>query len=222
MEHSTWTTPLLIFFAEVCALTVSTLRIIFVARGHKFLAPLLGFFEIVIWLFAIGETMRNLDNWTCFIAFALGFTLGNYLGIVIDKRLALGTAIVRIITNRDATALISQMRAANFGVTQLDGHGATGKVQIVMTVVKRKQLTDIVSLIDTHQPGAFYAVEDLQSAREGIFPVAKDKLQILPQALVGLLRSMMPHEQPELPGKCDGEPDHRTGEAREPEPATLR
>src|SRR5690242_9298692 len=71
VDLSTYSIPFLIFIAEVCALTVSTLRIIFVSRGHKFLAPLLGFFEIMIWLFAIGETMRNLDNWACFIAFAL-------------------------------------------------------------------------------------------------------------------------------------------------------
>lgn len=198
------------------------MRIIFVARGHKFLAPLLGFFEIMIWLFAIGETMRNLDDWTCFIAFALGFTLGNYLGIVIDKRLALGTAIVRIITNRDPSTLIARMRAANFGVTALDGHGATGKVQIVMTVVKKRQLKEIVTLIDAHQPGAFYAIEDLQSAREGIFPAAKDRLQILPQALVGLVRSVMPQEQTELAGQGDREAHERAGDAREPEAAALR
>jgi uncharacterized protein YebE (UPF0316 family) len=222
VENSTFTTPLLIFFAEVCALTASTMRIIFVARGHKFLAPLLGFFEIMIWLFAIGETMRNLDNWTCFIAFALGFTLGNYLGIVIDKRLALGTAIVRIITNRDATALVAEMRAANFGVTALEGNGAKGKVQIVMTVVKRKQLEEIVSLIDEHQPGAFYAVEDLQSAREGIFPARKDRLPFLPQSIVSALRSMMPQEQDELAGQGDRKAHERIEEAREPEAAAFR
>lgn len=173
MDVSTLLIPLLIFLAEVCALTVSTLRIIFVARGHKYLAPVLGFFEIMIWLFAIGETMRNLDNWACFLAFALGFTLGNYFGILIDKWLALGTTIVRVITHRDATVLINYMRAANFGVTALEGNGFTGKVQIVLTVIKRKQLPDVVALIDAHQPGAFYSVENLQTASEGVFPIAR-------------------------------------------------
>ena len=35
--------PLVIFVAELCVVTVGTLRIIFVARGHKFVAPALGF-----------------------------------------------------------------------------------------------------------------------------------------------------------------------------------
>jgi uncharacterized protein YebE (UPF0316 family) len=191
VDLSTYSIPFLIFIAEVCALTVSTLRIIFVSRGHKFLAPLLGFFEIMIWLFAIGETMRNLDNWACFIAFALGFTLGNYFGILIDKRLALGTAIVRIITHRDATLLIQHMRAAQFGVTAVDAFGATGKVQIVMTVIKRKQLPEIVALIDAHHPGAFYAIEDVQSSSEGTFPTPARRSPV-PTPLLRMMRYFLP------------------------------
>src|ERR1044071_7902580 len=71
-----------IFLAEMCVVTIGTLRIIFVARGRKYLAPLLGFFEIMSWLFAIGQVMQNLDNPVCFLAFAAGFTLGNFLGIL--------------------------------------------------------------------------------------------------------------------------------------------
>jgi len=197
VDLPTFAIPFLIFLAEVCALTVSTLRIIFVSRGHKILAPLLGFFEIMIWLFAIGETMRNLDNWVCFIAFALGFTLGNYFGILIDKRLALGTAIVRVITHRNVTALIERLRAANFGVTAIDAFGATGKVQIVMTIVKRKQLPEVIALIDMHQPGAFYAVEDVQSASDGTFP-AVARPNVVPTPLMKVMRYLLPSMRDDL------------------------
>src|SRR5258707_15428265 len=90
-DWSAFQIPLMIFAAEVCVVTVSTLRIIAIARGQTLLAPVLGFFEITTWLFAIGQTMQNLDNVACFFAFALGFTLGNFLGIRIEKMLALGT-----------------------------------------------------------------------------------------------------------------------------------
>jgi uncharacterized protein YebE (UPF0316 family) len=180
VDLSPFALPMFIFAAEVCVVTFGTLRIIFVARGQKIIAPVLGFFEVFIWLLAISQVMQNLSDWTCFIAFALGFTLGNYLGILIEQRLALGTAIVRIITHRDAAGLIEQMRAANFGVTSVDGEGATGKVQVVMTVVKRRQLPEVVKLIETHHPGAFYAVDELQSAQEGIFPAEKAKPGLVP------------------------------------------
>lgn len=174
--------PLVIFVAEMCVVTLGTLRIIFIARGQRVLAPLLGFFEILTWLFAIGQTMQNLDNVACFLAFALGFTTGNLLGLLIEKMLAMGTVVVRIITNSEATALIDQLRADNFGVTCIDGHGAKGKVQIVMTVVKRKQLHVVMKAIETHQPHAFFVVDDLQSTSQGIFP-SRQRPSALPTVL---------------------------------------
>jgi len=176
--------PLLIFVAEVCVVSASTLRIIFTARGHTVLAPMLGMFEITTWLFAIGKTMQNLDNFACSLAFALGFTLGSGLGILIEKRLAMGTVAVRVITHRDAADLIEALRSASFGVTCIDGEGSTGAVQIVMTVVKRKQLGEVVALIERHHPQAFYAVDEVQAAAAGIFPsVARRRTGVLPAAL---------------------------------------
>lgn len=184
--------PLLIFLAEVCVLTVGTLRIIFVARGEKLIAAALGFIEVLIWLFAISQVMQNLSDWTCFVAFALGFTLGTYFGILIEKRLALGTAIVRIVTHRDATALVEGLRAADFGVTCVDANGATGKVQIVMTVVKRKRLPDVIALINELHAGAFYAVDDVQTAKDGIFPQPTERAGVLPLPLARMFRFIVP------------------------------
>src|SRR4051794_5677161 len=109
--------PLLIFLAEVCVVTLGTVRIISVSRGRKLLAPLLGFFEVAIWLFAIGQVMKNLGDLGCNLAFAGGFTLGNFLGILLEGRLALGTLLVRIITPRDTARLAEGLRAAGYGVT---------------------------------------------------------------------------------------------------------
>src|SRR5262249_31475213 len=114
-----------IFLAELCVVTLGTLRIIFVSKGRKALAPLLGFFEISLWLFAIGQTMRHLGEPVCCVAFAGGFTTGNFLGILIEERLALGTSVVRVITHKDAGPLIEGLKAAGYGVTSIDAHGAT-------------------------------------------------------------------------------------------------
>jgi uncharacterized protein YebE (UPF0316 family) len=164
--------PLGIFLAEMCVVTLGTLRIIFIARGRRILAPVLGFFEIMIWLFAISQIMSNLTSVSCFLAFALGFTAGNFLGMTIEKRLAMGMVIVRIVTHRDAGELVGALRAGNFGYTCLQGEGATGPVRIVMTVVKRRQLEDVIRVIEANQPRAFYAIEDLQTASQGIFPLS--------------------------------------------------
>jgi uncharacterized protein YebE (UPF0316 family) len=223
VDLSHYMLPLLIFIAEVCVVTLGTLRIIFVSRGQKVLAPVLGFFEVFIWLLAMCQIMQNLNDWTCFFAFALGFTLGNYLGIIIEKKLAMGTVFVRLITHRDAGALIEQLRTANFGVTSVEGQGVTGKVQIVMTVVKRKQLPVVVALIEAHHPGAFYAVDDLQSACEGVFPTPQERPGIVPLPLFKLMRLVMPTDkQPELAGQSDYRTDHGANQSREPEAVAPR
>jgi uncharacterized protein YebE (UPF0316 family) len=162
--------PVFIFFAELCVVTMSTLRTIFVARGMKFLAPLLGFFEVSIWLFAIGQVMKNLSDVTCSAAFAGGFTLGNFLGVLIEGKLAMGNAVVRIITPKDAGDLIDALRSAGYGVTAVDARGATGPVQIVLTVVPRRDLGRVVALAKEFDPKVFYSVDELKEAVEGVAP----------------------------------------------------
>jgi uncharacterized protein YebE (UPF0316 family) len=172
--------PLLVFVAELCVVTCGTLRIIFVSRGSKALAAVLGFFEVVLWLFAIGQIMRNLTDWGCFLGFAAGFVCGNYLGILIDNALAIGTQVVRIITSQDATPLIANLKAAGYGVTSLQAEGGNGQVNLVFTVIKRKDLKSVVKLIEQFDPRTFWSVEAVQHAAEGVFPPRPRLLDTLP------------------------------------------
>lgn len=190
-----FTLPLLIFVAEVFVVTLGTLRIISVARGARLVTPILGFFEISSWLFAAGVTMKNLDQWPCGVAFALGFTFGSYLGVLIEKKLALGTVNVRVITHQCAAALIEELRAADFGVTCIAGQGSSGPVQIVTTVVKRKQLPAVQALIETHQPGAFCAIDEVHSHSEGIFPASATRPAFLPPTIAKMLRRLRREEE---------------------------
>jgi uncharacterized protein YebE (UPF0316 family) len=167
--------PLLVFVAELCVVTIGTVRIIFVSRGRKILAPLLGFFEVTIWLFAIGQIMQNLTDISCYLAFAGGFTLGNFLGVLIEKRLAIGSVVVQVTTGRDAGDLVTALRAADYGVTSMDAQGATGRVQVVFTVIKRRELDNVTGIIRDFDPKAFYAVNDLQAAAAGISPTTKGR-----------------------------------------------
>jgi uncharacterized protein YebE (UPF0316 family) len=169
-----------IFFAEVCVVTISTMRTIFVARGMRYLAPLLGVFEVSIWLFAIGEVMKNLGDWRCSAAFAGGFTLGNFLGILLEEKLAMGSVGVHMITHRDATHLIDELRSASYGVTRIDARGATGPVQIIHTVIKRKELGKVLVIAHRFDPRVFYSVDDLHSAAAGVAPLRRRVQGVVP------------------------------------------
>ncbi len=169
---------LLIFVAEMCVVTISTVRIIAIARSMKALAAGLGFFEISIWLFAIGQVMSNLNDPACYIAFAGGFVLGNYLGITLEGKLALGSVVVRVITRRDTAALIESLRREGYGVTSIGAQGVTGPVQVVFTVVKRKGLAAVLALVKQFDSKAFYSVDELQSCAEGVFPLRRRTVPI--------------------------------------------
>ncbi len=173
MDESIYTwviLPILIFLARVIDVSIGTLRIVFIARGKKAIAPLLGFIEIIIWLLAIGEIFKNLNNMACYLAYATGFAGGNFVGIWLEGKLALGTQVLRIITRRDATNLIETLKSKGYGVTVVDGMGSEGPVKIIFTIIKRKDFPVVVKLIKKFNPKAFYSVEDVRLAKEGIFP----------------------------------------------------
>ncbi len=156
--------PLSIFLAEMTVVTISTMRIIFIGRGLKASAAALGFFEVTIWLFAIGQVMTNLDSPVCFAAFAGGFVVGNYLGMSLEQRLAIGSALVRVITSLDARQLVDLLREANFGVTRIGAQGLQGPVEIVFTVIPRRRLADVLALIRQFDADAFYSIDELQAS----------------------------------------------------------
>ena len=163
--------PFLIFLARVVDVTMGTIRVIFVSRGLKYLAPVVGFFEILIWLLAIGQIMKNLSNPVCYIAYAGGFAAGNYIGIAIAEKLSLGVVLIRVVTAKDALPLVERLKEQNYGVTSVDGHGTSGQVKVVFTVVKRREVPNIVELIKTFNPHAFYSIEEVGFVQKGIFPL---------------------------------------------------
>jgi len=163
--------PVLIFLARIFDVTFGTIRIIFISRGQKYLAPLIGFFEILIWLVAIGKVMQNLNNVFCYLAYAGGFAAGNFIGICIEEKLAMGTSIIQIITRQDASELTNELRTSGFGVTAIPAEGSTGRVHIIYTVIKRSDLEDVVKIIKQFNPKAFYSIEDVRFVSKAAFPL---------------------------------------------------
>jgi uncharacterized protein YebE (UPF0316 family) len=162
--------PLLIFFIRVCDMSLDTVRVIFMSKGIKYLPAIIGFFEVIIWLVAIGQVMNNLTNVVCYIAYGAGFATGTMVGMAIEERLSLGLTSVRIITKEDPTELLQFLRSHNYGVTSIDGEGGTGRVKMVFTIIKRQDLTHVVGIIKQFHPNAFYSIEEVKSVAEGVFP----------------------------------------------------
>lgn len=161
--------PLLIFLARTCDVSLGTLRNIFLSKNIKYIVPILGFFEVLIWLVAISQIMKNLHNVACYLGWAFGYSMGIYIGIKIEERLALGLQVIRVITNQDCNELISAFKKEHMGVTIFDGQGSQGPVKMIFTVIKRKDKTYAVQLINAHNPNAFYSIEDIRNVSQGVF-----------------------------------------------------
>ncbi len=178
--------PLLIFLARVLDVSLGTIRIVFISRGLKYFAPIVGFFEVIIWLLAIRVIMQNLNNFVCYIAYGAGFGMGTLIGIIIEKKLAIGRSIIRIITQKDATPLINYLRLAGYGVTSLDAQGIKGQVHVIYMVIRRHDYEKIAEIIQRFNPKAFYTMEDVSLVSEGIFPFRKH--YIYPSPLIDAFR----------------------------------
>jgi uncharacterized protein YebE (UPF0316 family) len=165
--------PVLIFIARVSDVSLGTVRVIFITRGMKYFAPIVGFFEVIIWLLAIGQIMQHLSSPLCYIAYAGGFATGNYVGMWIAEKLSLGVVLIRTITSKDASELLEYLKSAKYGVTSLDAQGSAGKVQVVFTIVHRREVAAVVNLIKQFNPKAFYTIEEVGFVEEGIFPSRK-------------------------------------------------
>ncbi len=160
--------PALIFIAGLAYVSLGTLRIIFVARGRRFLSPLLGFLEVSIWLIAISQVMNNVSNFGAYLAYAAGFAVGNYVGILIEEKMAIGILVVRIILTENDDIIKNNLASAGFGVTTVDGHGIHSEVKIVYTIVRRKDLEQVIKIIKESHSCAFYSIEDARSVAEGV------------------------------------------------------
>jgi uncharacterized protein YebE (UPF0316 family) len=136
----------------------------------KYLSALIGFLEILIWLLAIGQIFKNLNNVACYFAYAGGFASGSFLGIYFAEKLSMNKVVIRIITVKDATNLVEYLREKKYGVTTLDAHGVEGPVTIVFSIINRDNLEEVVEIVKRFNPQAFYSVQDVKFASEGIFP----------------------------------------------------
>ncbi len=167
--------PVLIFIARILDQSIGTMRLIFLSKGMRHIAPVLGFFEVIIWLLAIGQIMQHLNNWLCYVAYGAGFAMGNFIGITLEERLSIGTSIIRVILPGQASELINALKLQDFGLTLLDADGAKGKVKILFSIIRRKEIPVFLNTLHLYHPSAFYTIEDVRATKEGVFKQVGDK-----------------------------------------------
>lgn len=162
---------LAIFVARILDVSLGTVRTIVVFRGHRALAAVIGFLEIIIWVLAAGQVLQNLDQWYLVIAYAAGYGAGNYIGIWLESKIALGREMVSAISFRTDGELAKILRERGFSAIDVDADMGRGPpVDLVLTVTRRRRVPELVRTILEVDPEAQYSVSDVKLAHEGFNP----------------------------------------------------
>jgi len=138
-----WYLPPLIFLGRVGDVSIGTVRMILVISGRPWISATLGFFEVIIWVLAVGGVIAHLSNPIALVSYAGGFATGVILGMVIEERIALGYRIVRAISTDKSIQLSEQLRERGWYVTHVDGEGRNGPVDIAFLLIKRRELARV-------------------------------------------------------------------------------
>ncbi len=169
LSASAWLGALLIFFLRVADMTLDTLRMLFVVRGMKWVAWVLGFFQAGIFVVAITRVLNSLDNPLNIIGYAAGFATGNVVGMLIEERLAVGHVRLNIVSPTRGAAVAAALRTARFAVTEIPARGKDGSVTLLSVSVTRKDTAHAQQIVHETDAGAFMTSEDVRPLHRGFW-----------------------------------------------------
>ena len=164
-----WSLPFIIFFGRIIDVSLGTLRIVFVSRGARNIAPVIGFVEIFIWIVVIAQVFAHADGIVSYFAYAAGYAAGTYIGLTLENKIGFGYVIVRLFTKLRGSSLVLNLNQSGFGATVIKAEGAINKVDIVETVVRRVDIRTVENIMKEFDPEAFSTIEDVRTRRKGIF-----------------------------------------------------
>ena len=172
LQDNPWLLAVAIFAIRVSDVSLGTLRTIMVFRGFRGLAALVAFGEALLWLVAVGQVLHNLDRWYLAVAYAAGFATGNYVGMWIDSKLALGSELVRAISENPEIDLADRLRLARFNVTAVQGRKDSGTpVEVLLVVESRRNVPRLLQLIHATDPDALCTLSDVR--HPGRYPLRR-------------------------------------------------
>lgn len=167
MENPDILLPLIILVARIIETSMETIRTVYIARGHTYLAAGIGVVKVGIWLLSTGLVLTNLQNIPGILAYVAGYGIGTLLGMHIENRISIGNVLVRIISPRDPATLVETLGTMGYGITRLEGTGRfSPSVSVLLIIVPRKELESLVKLLKRDYPDLLFTVEDIRKVSE--------------------------------------------------------
>ena len=155
-----WLLGIFVFIARIVDVSVGTLRTISIVQGRTKLSFFLAFIETSVWLLVLSAVLpKVMETPLLGLFYAFGFATGNVVGILVEKRLAMGYTNFRIITSKYVKEITGALREKGFAVTTFEGQGKDGVVTEIYVASERKNLSALIKLVKAIEPDAFYIAE---------------------------------------------------------------
>jgi uncharacterized protein YebE (UPF0316 family) len=164
-----WLVALLIFGLRICDMAMDTIRVLFVVRGRRLLAWVLGFMQSLIFVIAISSVLANLDAWINILAYAAGFATGNVIGMLIEERLAIGHTEITIISSNRGSVIAETLRKNGYAVTEIPARGKDGTVTLLSVSVQRRDIDNVETIVLETDSDAFITADDVRPVRRGFW-----------------------------------------------------
>jgi len=155
--------PLLIFGARVVDVSLGTVRTILVVRGQRTLAAAIGFLEVTVWLLAVSSVVNAFHQPLNVLGYASGYAVGNYVGVWIEGRLAIGEQVVRLFSSNRTVELAARLSQASFDSVKLVAEDSRGPLGVLFVTTSRRQVPALLRLVREVDPDASFTVEDLRN-----------------------------------------------------------
>src|SRR5687768_13886037 len=163
---------LLIFAMRIADVSIGTIRTIYTIRGKRIVAMCLGILESGIWILAISQAVELMkENPWAMVGWAFGFGAGTFVGITVERWLAAGTILMRVISLDKPCELRDALLAENVGVTRLPGEGRNGEVNVLFVVAPRRRGSVLLKKVQAIDPDAFITIDPISTAIGGYMPV---------------------------------------------------
>ncbi|MBI5551905.1 MAG: DUF2179 domain-containing protein [Desulfobacterales bacterium] len=164
-------TGLVIFVARICDVSIGTVRTIITVQGRTAIAFFLATFEIMIWVLVASAVINQVREQPILVIFyALGYATGNVVGILVERKLAFGLIILRVITRDACKVLSDRLRQQGQPVTVFRGEGMTGPVDELYIACRRRDLSWILAEVREIDPTAFYVIEQARDISKVLRP----------------------------------------------------
>lgn len=163
-----------IFCARLIDVSLGTFRTINTVKGKDLVAALIGLVEITVWFLIVKEAL-NTDNNSIWIviAYALGFSVGTYMGGKISKRFIKSNLEVQVILSSKDNNIVNKIREEGYGVTTIVVNGSKNEKYMLYIQIKNQSLEHLKDIIKKLDKKAFMVINETKYVENGYFSVEK-------------------------------------------------